>query len=155
VRQELLLAEADRLGIEGSDAEWDLTEPILHQQLVSNAYSLGLAPFAPEPGEEPADAVRRVVARAIEGNLTGEIGLLPLGPAIGPFRESREIRVNPENFAAVLARVEEIRAEAGFEPYLRETVAPPTTGDSAVPPSPTPEPTAPPAAPPSTSPATP
>ena len=151
IRQEILVAEAERLGIEVSEAEWDFTEPMLHEQLVSNAHSLGLAPLVAEPGEDTSDAVRRVVERAIEGNLSGQIGLLPLGPAIGPFRASREIRVYPENFAAVLARVEEIRTEAGFEPFDPDTVVAPTGGDPASPsepaPTPTPEPAAPPAAP--------
>jgi hypothetical protein len=142
VRQEILVARADSLGVESAEAEWELSEPILHQQLVSNSHSLGLAPLAPEPEESTNEAVRRVVERAITGNLSGEIGLLPLGAAIGPLRTRRDIRVYPETFAAVLARVADIRAAPGFEPYRREPATTVPAPDSALPAG---EPSAPPA----------
>jgi hypothetical protein len=117
--------------VESSEGEWELSEPILHQQLVANSQSLGLTPLAPEPEESETEAVRRVVERAITGNLSGDIALLPLGAAIGPIRATRNIRVYPENFAAVLSRVAEIRAEPGFAPFRREPVATAPAPDSA------------------------
>jgi hypothetical protein len=119
-RQEILLAEADRMGIEAQEAEWQLSEPILLRQAGTNARMLGLFPIEPGPDEDRRSAIQRAVREAITGNLTGDLTLQPLGAAIGPIRAEHRIRLHPEAFSAVVERIEEIRSEEGFQPFRRE-----------------------------------
>jgi len=139
-RQELLHAEADRLEIQFIESEWDVSDPIIRRQATTNAQTLGLSSIEPAPGENEDEALQAAVRRALTANLSGDLGLLPIGPAIGPLRAAREIQVNPETFSAVVARVEEIRAAEGFEPYEREGASPPDTAATAgTPPVPAPD----------------
>jgi peptidyl-prolyl cis-trans isomerase C len=134
-RQELLLAEADRLEIGFDEAEWDLSDPVIREQATTNAQTMGLSSIEPRPGEDGGEAAQAAVRGALTANLSGDLGLLPMGPAIGPLRAGREIRVNPETFSSVVARVEEIRAAEGFEPYQREGASPSDTATRAEPPA--------------------
>lgn len=119
-RQDVLVAEADRLGIEAPLGEWELTESLVRRQASSNAHTLGIFSIEPAPDEDRRTAAQRAVRQALSGNLSGDIALVALGAAIGPVRASHRIRMYPEAFQAVVDRVAEIRSEPGFEPFQRE-----------------------------------
>ncbi len=118
-RQELLLAEAERLGLERSDALRDLLEPSLRQQAISTAQTLGLHPVQAGLDESTEEAIQRMVRGTLAGNLSGEIGLLPVGSLVGALKIERSTQLYPDAFPVVVQNVRMIRDSEGFEPFTR------------------------------------
>ena len=118
-RQELLLAEAERLGLERSDALRDVLEPSLRQQAIATAQTLGLYPVEAGPDESTEQAIQRMVRGTLSGNLSGNIGLLPVGPLVGALKVERSTQLYPDAFPVVVQNVQMIRESEGFEPFTR------------------------------------
>jgi hypothetical protein len=128
VRDRLLIADAERRGIEVRPLELEQIELEIKTQFETFGESLQLGAIEPEASESLEDAVAREVWSLLEGVVAGERELLPLGALSVPLRNHYGAELSPEGVSAATARVAEIRAA---EPEVVVPDIVPPGGDSA------------------------
>jgi hypothetical protein len=112
---QLVLDDAGRRGIAVPQEERDSVRDLIRQEIVEVAHEAGLV-GAPQDGEPRAEAVKRRVMAFMDGVLSGQHGLLPLGGLPHVLRQQQDWRVHERTFPAVVQRAENQReAQAGQE----------------------------------------
>lgn len=108
---ELVLGDARERGITVPEEEQDSIRGLIREQLqlmVTNAELVGSV----QEGETEAEAVQRRVRAYLDGVLTGQHSLLPMGALPHVLRNERDWQVNNAAFAAVIEGLEERRGSA-------------------------------------------
>ncbi|MBI4544638.1 MAG: peptidylprolyl isomerase [Gemmatimonadetes bacterium] len=131
-KNEVLIQEAVRQGIEVSAAERDSMQAESRRGLLAAAVAAGLRTIEPKEGETKAQAIERSVMSLLEGIIKGERDVLPLGPVAYSLRDQRPGQVLERAYPAVVARVEASRPAATPAPNVPgappPAPAPPDTG---------------------------
>jgi hypothetical protein len=112
---ELVLEDARRRGITVPQAERDSVRGLIREEIVEVSRQAGLI-GPPQEGESRAQAVERRVNALLDGILSGEQTLLPLGGLPYVLRQQVDWRVHERTFPTVVQRAEDRReAQAGDE----------------------------------------
>lgn len=111
---ELVLADARARGISVPETEQDSIRGLIREQLVQVARDAGLT-GRPQEGETQSEAVERRVRSLLEGILSGQQNLLPLGGLPYVLREDMEWHVYESAFPEVVEQLEERRGEQATE----------------------------------------
>lgn len=112
---ELVLADAEARGIQVDEAERDSVTAVLREQFASLAQEAGLAGGAQE-GESEREARERRVRTLLQGILSGQQSMLPLGGLPFSLRQEAEWQINERTFPVVVDRLEERRESQGSGP---------------------------------------
>jgi parvulin-like peptidyl-prolyl isomerase len=112
-RDEILIGEARRLGLEALPAERDSARDEIRTQLRMAAVEAGLLPIQPRDGETTNQAVQRQVLDFLQGIINGERDVVPLGAVGFTLREQYGAELFERSMATVVRRVEERRPAAG------------------------------------------
>jgi hypothetical protein len=119
---ELVIAEAEEQGFTVPQAERDSIQELIVEQMNQVTRSVGLVGEAQE-GETPAEAIDRRVRSYLEGIITGEQQMLPLGALSFVVRDEVDWQINESTFPAVVEELEERRAgQAQQAPAMPEGV---------------------------------
>jgi hypothetical protein len=108
-RDEILVEEARRLGLEAPQAERDSLRTEVRDQLRQAAQQAGLLPIRPREGETNSQAVQRQVTDLLNGIINGEQDVIPLHAISFSLREQFGGEVFERAIPAVVRRVEERR----------------------------------------------
>ncbi|CAN5749619.1 hypothetical protein BH23GEM9_BH23GEM9_11650 [soil metagenome] len=108
-RDELLIEEARRLGMETPQVEQDSARREIREQLVQAAREAGLLPVTPQEGETQNQAVQRQVMTFLSGIISGERNVVPLGAVGFTLREQFGAELFERSIPVVVRRVEERR----------------------------------------------
>jgi len=114
-RGELLVQEAERLGLELDAEEVMELEEEIRSQLRQVADLLGLSGITPGEGETLEQAVSREVRELLPRLVRGEQDVYPLGPLAVVLREAYTVQIVRENMDRVAERITEIRSERGIQ----------------------------------------
>lgn len=109
-RNEILLEEAKKHGIEATAEARDSLSNEVRQQLAEAVVATGLAGATPLDGETPAEAVERKVNTFLAGIVRGEQQVLGLGPLSFTLRTEHNGQVFERAFPNVIERVQQNRA---------------------------------------------
>jgi hypothetical protein len=113
---ELVLEDARDRGIEVPQQEQDSVRALIRDQIVGVADEAGLV-GPPQEGEDRARAVERRVRSLMDGILSGQMNLLPLGGLPYVLRQHMDWQIHERTFPPVAQRLEDRReADAGMEP---------------------------------------
>ena len=130
-RNELLVAEARKQGIETDAAEADSLELQARTQLRAAAAAGGLVNVQPQEGETLEQAIDRKVLAFLQDILTGQQNVLTLGPLSYTLRTAYEGEVFERAFPTVLERVQATRPQQmppGMpQPQPQQQTPPPDT----------------------------
>lgn len=140
-QNEILVREAQRLGLQVSAAERDSIEAEARRQLRLAATAAGFTGIEPQAGETLAQAIERKVNSLLESILKGEQELLPLGALAYSLREDERAEVLDRAFPTVVARVEAARPALATPDSAAPATGP--AAPAADPPAPSADPTAP------------
>jgi hypothetical protein len=120
-RDEILISEARRLGLEAPQAEQDSARHQIRQELRMAAHQSGLLPITPQEGETTNQAVQRQVMQFLRGIINGENEVVPLGAVGFTLREQYGAELFERSIATVVRRTEERRpatAPQGMPPGM-------------------------------------
>jgi peptidyl-prolyl cis-trans isomerase C len=120
-RDEILISEARRLGLEAPQAEQDSARHEIREQLRMAAMEAGLLPIRPQEGETTNQAVQRQVMQYLNGIISGETDVVPLGAVGFTLREQYGAELFERAIPTVVRRVEERRpanAQQGMPPGM-------------------------------------
>jgi hypothetical protein len=132
---ELVLEDARRRGITIPQEERDSVRALIRQEILDVSREAGLI-GPPQEGETRAQAVERRVATLMDGILSGQQSLLPLGGLPQVLRQQVDWRVHERTFQTVAQRAEDRReAQAGDElmPMPPATEPPPPAPQEPIP----------------------
>jgi peptidyl-prolyl cis-trans isomerase C len=116
-RDEILIEEARRQGLETPQTTRDSARAELRDQIREAARESGLLPLATREGENMNQAVQRSVMEFLEGIISGERNVVPLGAIGFSLREQYGAEVLERAIPIVVARVEE-RRPPGMDPSM-------------------------------------
>lgn len=116
-RDEILITEARRLGLEAPQVEQDSARQEIRQQLLTAAAESGLLPVQPREGETTNQAVQRQVMEFLSGIINGERDVVPLGAIGFSLREQYGAELFERSIPVVVARVEARRPDAAPETF--------------------------------------
>lgn len=108
-RNEILVNEASRQGLEVTEAEADSLREQTRFSMRVAAVNAGLTSIQPQEGETMPQAIDRKVRAFLEGLLKGEMQAYPLGPVSYALRNQFNGEVFERSFDAVVARIEAMR----------------------------------------------
>ncbi|HEX6941049.1 MAG TPA: peptidylprolyl isomerase [Longimicrobiales bacterium] len=111
-RNEILLAEAGRRGLQVTAAERDSLSAEVRTQLAGAARAVGLASIQPQEGETLEQAVERRVTSFLERVIRGEQQVLNLGALTYTLRENGEGEVFRRVVPKVIERAQQSRPVA-------------------------------------------
>ncbi|HSH45855.1 MAG TPA: peptidylprolyl isomerase, partial [Longimicrobiales bacterium] len=111
---ELVLADAEARGIREDPAQRDSVTTVLREQFVSLTRDAGLT-SPPQEGETRQEAIDRRVRTLLQGILSGQQGMLPLGALPFSLRQRADWQIHERNFPVVVDRLEE-RRSSGSQP---------------------------------------
>ncbi len=114
-RGELLVQEAERMGLALDPEEVQGLEEEIRSQLRQVADLLGLSEITRGEGETLEQAVSRTVGELLPRLVRGEQDVYPLGPLAVVLREAHTVRIARENMDRAAERISEIRSERGIE----------------------------------------
>jgi hypothetical protein len=129
-RNEILVAEARKLGVMASPEDADSIRSMRRFQLRMTAVNAGLTSIQPQDGETMPEAVARRVTAYLEGILRGEQNAFPLGPVSYSLREQFKGEIFPRSFDAVVKRIEARRPPGMSGQPSPMPTQPPDTGTS-------------------------
>jgi hypothetical protein len=133
---EMVLEDARRRGLSVPQAERDSVQAVIREQIVDVARQAQLL-GPPQEGESRTQAVERRVRRLMDGILSGQQNLLPLGGLPYVLRQHVDWQIHDRTFPNTVQRAEERREAAADQQPMP---APPTEQQPA-PPQPMPLPT--------------
>lgn len=122
-RNEILVAEAKKLGVAPSPEEADSIESMRRYQLRMTAVNAGLTSIQPQDGETMPEAVDRRVTAYLEGILRGEQSAYQIGPVSYSLRKQFKGEIFPRSFDAAVQSIE-ARRPAGMSGQPVPTPAP-------------------------------
>jgi parvulin-like peptidyl-prolyl isomerase len=135
-RDEILISEARRLGLEAPQAERDSARTEIREQLRMASIEAGLLPIRPREGETTNQAMQRQVMEFLQGIINGERDVVPLGAVGFTLREQYGAELFERAIPTVVRRVEERRPATGPQgmppgmpqelPQMPPTQMPPT-----------------------------
>lgn len=108
-RNEILVAEARKQGVETDPAQADSLRASAREQLREAARNAGLLDIQPQEGETMEQAVDRKVMAYLQQILDGQQNVLSLGPLSYTLRSAYGGEVFPRAFPVVVQRVEAAR----------------------------------------------
>jgi hypothetical protein len=111
---ELVLDDARRRGITIPQEERDSVRALIREQVVDVARQAGLV-GPPQEGESRTAAVDRRVRRLMDGILSGQENLLPLGGLPFVLRQKQDWQIHERTFPLVAQRAEEQREALGTD----------------------------------------
>lgn len=111
-RNEVLVAEARKQGLEPSAAERDSARMQAQRSLQLAASAAGLTSIQPQQGETMNEAIARRVNGFLDALLRGEQNVVPLGQIGYSLRSQFGGEVFDRNFPAAVAKIEELRQSA-------------------------------------------
>jgi hypothetical protein len=123
-RNEILVNQAKRDGLEVTAAERDSVSTEARMRLQQAAMLAGLTSIQPQDGETMTQAVERRVTGFLEAILKGEQNVVPLGPVSFSLRNQFGGEVFERAFATAAQRIEQQRGGMPAAPPL----PPPDTG---------------------------
>jgi peptidyl-prolyl cis-trans isomerase C len=123
-RDEILISEARRLGLEAPQTEQDSARREIREQLRMAAMEAGLLPIRPQEGETTNQAVQRQVMQYLNGIISGETDVVPLGAVGFTLREQYGAELFERAIPTVVRRVEE-RRPASEQQGMPPGMAPP------------------------------
>ena len=115
-QRELLVQEAERRGIQYSQARADSLTTELKTNLKEAARTLGFLDVELQEGESREQAVTRLVDQAIREMVQGSRDVLPLGAFSFVLREQYRAQVYPTGVQRVVQQIEELRGPADAPP---------------------------------------
>jgi hypothetical protein len=121
---ELVLRDATERGITVPQEEQDSIRELIREQLAQVARDAGLT-GAPQEGETEAEAVERRVESLLQGILSGQRNLLPLGALPYVLREDTEWHIYERTFPQVVEELEERRGVDTTMPAVPQGGPPP------------------------------
>lgn len=128
-RDRLLVADAERRGLDLEPGEIEALESELREEYAQFAGFLGVASIEPREGESLVDAVDRGAKEVVIRLVRGELQLVPLGPLSLPLRTHYSASISETASERVAERVEELREEGfGAPPSPSAPVTPPAPG---------------------------
>ena len=135
---ELVLADATERGITVPQEEQDSIRELIRDQLTQVAREAGLG-GAPQEGETGTAAVERRVESLLQGILSGQQNLLPLGALPYVLRDEMDWQIYERAFPEVVEELQERRAGDATEAPLppspgMQDGTPPQGGDRMPPP---------------------
>lgn len=107
---ELVLGDAAERGITVPQEEQDSIRDLIREQLIEVAADAGLS-GTPQEGETRTEAVERRVHALLQGVLSGQRNLLPLGSLPYVLRNEVDWQVHERTFPEVVEELDERRAE--------------------------------------------
>jgi parvulin-like peptidyl-prolyl isomerase len=111
-RDEILIEEARRLGLDAPQAEQDSMREEIRSQLTLAAQQAGLLPVRPREGETASQAIQRQVTELLRGIINGEQDVIPLHAISFALREQFGAELFERSIPTVVRRVEERRPAA-------------------------------------------
>jgi hypothetical protein len=108
-RDELLIEEARRRGLETPQTEQDSARREIRQQLVDAARESGLMPIVPQAGETQSQAVQRQVMAFLNDVINGDRNVVPLGAVGFTLREQFGAELFERSVQVAVRRIEERR----------------------------------------------
>ncbi|MEX0907387.1 MAG: peptidylprolyl isomerase [Gemmatimonadota bacterium] len=111
-RDEILIEEAKALGLETSQSTQDSARTELRMQIRQAASEAGFLPITPAEGESVSEAVDRSVMQFLQGIISGERNVVPLGAIGFALREQHGAEIFERAIPVVVARVEAERPAA-------------------------------------------
>lgn len=115
-RRELILAEAERVGLTASPERVDSLAAEAASQIRDAARRLDLIPLDRAPGENLEPAVQRAVLGALEDNLSGANPPLPLGPLSYQLRSGHAHSISNAGVGRAVLELGRQRAARGASP---------------------------------------
>lgn len=115
-RRELILAEAEGMGLTASPERVDSLAAEAANQIREAARRLDLIPLDRAPGEDLEPAVQRAVLGALEDNLSGANPSLPLGPLSYQLRSGRAHSISNAGVGRAVLELGRQRAGRGASP---------------------------------------
>jgi hypothetical protein len=132
-RDEILIAEARKQGIQVPAASLDSARTSLRESLRQAAVESGLIPVRPNQGETLEQAIDRQVMALLSGIVSGERNVVPLGALSFALRAEYGAEVFDRVYPTVVQRVTERRGPEsqmqmppGMEMPMPQPQAPPT-----------------------------
>lgn len=108
-RDQILVQEAVREGLEPSPAEQDTMRLQVRSQLAAAARAAGLTSIQPQDGETMYQAIDRKVRGYLDAIMRGEQNAIPLGVIGFALREQYGGEIFDRSFGSVVTRVEQSR----------------------------------------------
>lgn len=108
-RDEILIDEARRRGLEPPQVEQDSAARMLREELRMAAREAGLLPVSAQAGETQSQAIQRQVLELLQGIINGEREVVPLGALGFTLREQLGAEMFERSIPTVVRRVEERR----------------------------------------------
>lgn len=129
-KNEILVAEAGKQGLQITRAERDSLATEVRTQLAQAVQATGLVGVQPQEGETESQAIERRVTGLLEAIIRGEQQVLGLGPLSFSLRESYEAQIFDRAFPRVVEKVQANRPpEPAQQPQGELPVVPqPNTG---------------------------
>lgn len=115
-RRELILAEAESMGLTASPERVDSLAAEAASQIREAARRLDLIPLDRAPGEDLEPAVQRAVMQALQDNLSGANPSLPLGPLSYQLRSGRAHSISNAGVGRAVLELGRQRAARGASP---------------------------------------
>ncbi len=112
-RNEILVAEAKKLGVEATPEEADSLKSMRRYQLRMAAVNAGLMSIQPQDGETMPEAVDRRVTAYLEGILSGQQNAYQIGPVSYSLRKQFKGEIFPRSFDAAVQSIEARRPAGG------------------------------------------
>jgi parvulin-like peptidyl-prolyl isomerase len=146
-RNEILIAEARKLGFQPTQTKVDSVAELARTQLKGAISSLGLNVIKPAQGETKDQALEKKVDNMLQAIVKGEASPLPLGPLAYVLREKYGGEVFEKTFPAVVLKVTAARPKApvatpGMPPVGQPQGKTPPAASELKPPAPKPGPKA-------------
>ncbi len=123
VRDQLLLREAERRGIQLRSTEIQQLELAIKQEYVDVGEFLGLDRIAPMQGENLQAAIDREILAFLGRVVEGTQDLIPLGELAVPLRTAYSAQVRADAVPRAVARIQERREDLGLDGMM-DTLAP-------------------------------
>jgi hypothetical protein len=110
-RNEILVAEAERQGLEVPKQQLDSVRNEIRKQLRTAITEAQLVNITPQAGENVDQAIQRRVWTLLEGNVRGDRPVIPLGPISFSLREQYGAQVFERAVTETVQKVEQARAQ--------------------------------------------
>jgi hypothetical protein len=123
-KNEILITEAKRNGLEITKAERDSLQEMTRRQVEAAAVAAGLKGVQPQDGESMAQAINRRVATLLEEIVKDERSVLPVGPITFTLRKQHGAQLFERSYHTVALKVEDRTPPMQFAPGMPQQMPP-------------------------------
>jgi len=134
-RNEILIAEASRQGLDVPQTRIDSVKTDLYEQLSLIVQQVGLNNVQPQQGETKEQAIERRVVALIEATVKGEQEMIPLGSLSYQLRDQFGGEIFERSIPAVVAKLEAGRPTQQGLPGAGQPMPQPMPGTPPAPPA--------------------